>query len=59
MTITIDKRLCDGGATCGQCKWWNKALPDVAHGRGFDVEADEELLMQCPKLAIMRCDDGE
>lgn len=57
MTIIIDKRLCLGGSTCGQCKWYDKDLPDQAHGKGFDVETDDELLLQCPKLAIMRCDD--
>jgi hypothetical protein len=55
MTITIVKAHCLGGLTCGQCRQFtgDPALPDYAYGREFEVEANEDLLLECPKKAII------
>jgi len=61
MTITIIREHCLGGLTCGQCRQFtgDQSLPDYAYGREVEVEEDEELLMQCPKLAIMEIGNDE
>ena len=61
MTITIDRRSCLGGLTCGQCRQFtgDPGLPDYAYGRQVEVEANEDLLLECPKKAIMEVSHGE
>lgn len=61
MTITIIREHCLGGLTCGQCRQFtgDQGLPDYAYGRQVEIEADEELLIQCPKLAIMEIENNE
>jgi hypothetical protein len=60
MKITINRQHCLGGRSCGQCRQFtgDQALPDYAYRREIEVQAGEELLIQCPKLAIMEVHDG-
>jgi len=59
MTITINRQHCLGSRSCSQCKQYDPGLPDYAYGRQVEVEANEKLLIQCPKLAIMEISHGE
>jgi len=59
MIITIIREHCLGGLTYGQCQQFtgDPGPPDYAYGRGVEVQVGEELLIQCPKLAIMEIHD--